>query len=343
MLPLSTVFRPVNLYNSDTQLITGPGGVPFEDDLAALRSLLQKSAYGNSLDGYLEAAWAPLLLERRIMLAMIEQREQGIDSHGNLAHKTRPVGFRFVCFITDDFRRRTMRMIEEDVLEPSLILHLMRQHTKHSSPILTRRQVALANKEEKLNVVSFTAHDPRIMKPTRLHPYINATIGAFSKMCIGYSCQGCLFDGYTTLGRLGTFASGFKIIFRFPTYYRNNNHVDEEMRNWIAYVERGHLGEHIGKVIHTSASYIHPILNFTRLQRETLELYFEGADDETVAGHYGVGVAAIRTRFYEMYNQLEAMRAEGALPRELAYKPRVEIEDLLNYVRNHPEECRPHA
>ena len=88
--------------------------------------------------------------------------------------------------------------------------------------------------------------------------------------------------------------------------------------------------------------YVHPVLDLTPSQKETLEGAVEGADDQALARHFGVTEAAIRKRFSEMFNQLEKRKAANELPKVLRHKKRIQRVDLLDYVRQHPEEYRPY-
>jgi hypothetical protein len=340
---MNTTYRTVNLFRREDGSYQTLGETPYEEDLESCLRLAHKSAYGTRLDRCMEELWKPLLIERRIALAMVEEKEKVLNDQGEYGIQTRPVGFRFLCFVTDKFDRTARRLMQEETLEPPLSAYLLEQHRTPHSPILTRQQIAHANALEELNAFSFTVHDAGVLKsPKRLHGYGTATIAGFAEICRGYLCQSCLFDGYSTLGRIFTELAGLKTISRFERYYRANSHISEEDRCWVGHVHRDQLPHLFGTVVNTMTRYVHPVLDLNPSQKETLECALDGADDQALAWHFGVKEAAIRKRFSEMFNQLEKLKAANELPKELRHKKRIQRDDLLDYVRQHPEEYRPY-
>jgi hypothetical protein len=99
-----------------------------------------------------------------------------------------------------------------------------------------------------------------------------------------------------------------------------------------------------GSLAYLFFDYRPPLLYCSAAQRDLLALALAGHSDAAIAAQRGLGVDAIKQRWRGLFAAAER-RAPGLLPRAVADGRRGPEKRslLLEYVREHPEELRPHA
>ena len=331
---MNTSYRRVHLFRKADGSCQTINGIPYEADLDTCLTLAHGSAYGTHLDTSIKELWKPLLAERRMMLAIVEDKEEEDVSKEKSAISARPVGFRFICFVTDDFVKQARAKLENDRLEPPLARFLFQCHQSGKSPILTREAIAHANAYQSLNMFTFTAHDPQVFASTdRLRGFVSILVASLIESYRGYMVNSCLFEGYTQAAKGDAERYGFKILSEFEAYYRANAHITLDKRMFACYLHHANLLP--ASVPEIATQHRQPLLDLTPLHRETLELMLEGANDRILEEHYGSKEGAIRNRFGEMFK-----RIRNKPPQELMGK--LDRDKLLRYVDKHIEEARPY-
>ena len=329
--------RTVNIFRKDTQSYQSVGSISYQDDLESCLALARRSAYGANLDFCLPQIWEQLLKEKRIVLVMIEEEEDTEDSEGKPIIETRSIGFRIMCFITEQFYKKLLRDLKTETLEPPIAAHLFKQHGMSRSPILTRREIAHSNAFEGLHVFAFSVHDDEVLETSEgVIMYARAVISSLVEIAKGYQCQSAILESYSIHARKASGPSGFDVVTEFETYYNKNSNVPQQHHLFISHVHRDQFSDKIGAHVVSTTRWNSPILDLSMLEKETLDFMLAGASDKMLEQHYDLKNGAIRKRVSGI---LAKIRKKP--PPELAQK-HIGRAELLEYLREHREETRPY-
>lgn len=336
----NVTYRRVNVFRTGEGAYQSAGPKGHRDDLSGCLDLARRGAYNASLDAYLPDLWEGLLAEKRIVLVMIEETAKVRVGAGKWILQTRPIGFRFMCFIKDSFYQTMLYEAEAGTLKPPLCAPLFARHKAGKSPILTRKETGHANAGAGVNLFSFTVHDDPVLETAEgIQAYASAVIMAFREICSGYQRTCAIIEGYSSPARQQIPLTGFDILPKAYKAHYENNTVFKEHQLFLAHVHRKDFAQKGGTDVYNSSLYCRPVLEgLSLLQRETLEFALEGASDEMQAQHYGVTEDAIRQRFTDIFK-----RVRENCPPELVMQKGMERANLLSYLRNHLEEVRPYA
>lgn len=299
-----------------------------QDAASCVRLLEIYPEYTPGLLGQLPLLWKRLLGDQAMIAAVVEDR-------GSI------VGMGATVFVSDAFMREARAG-----LEPFLIPRLIeREMEGKSSPILRRNQIARANAGEGLNGIIL--HSPALQAPAPDH----------------YAIRICLKDSFIWAHRGYRIREGLQEVWDetelqwirafqhlrsdFAAYYEKPGRQIPAHRPYLYGVTAEETLANPSSLAAPVFLYNPPRFQFPRGAQDLLAGALDGETDNALAEALHVSLAAVKMRWRQIYERVEAVAPELFPESEDRLseqgRGREKRRHIVEYVRNHPEELRPFA
>jgi DNA-binding CsgD family transcriptional regulator len=254
-----------------------------------------------------------------------------------------------VTAVVNDAFLRDMKTPPHFWIGPELVRRVM----GGASPVLTAKELREANSHTGLNMVCWeNCVRPGYEAHKELHRYL---MSAFIALHRGYLWKEVIANQPESLDRLAfllhtgaylwdPLAGRYTSTIRMPEDIVSKPHILGVTRE----LEQSRQGDWAGKWVGSLFDYQAPILGLNRSEQRLLAFALPGTTDEDLANILGISLTTVKKLWVSIYR-----RVEDHLP-ELVPDPfrpglssngrgREKRRHLLIYLREHPEELRPHS
>ena len=280
-----------------------------------------------------EHEWRVLLDSPATLSMVVEDTARPLSS--------RLVGCAQLAFVTPSFVRLTRQ-----VQEPWINARLVRPLPDISSPLLTEAQIARANAAGGLYALFTRWHRAdRLLGPAEMLEASAFMHTAFQAYVLGYRYREILIEATGETARDKGLRAGFRLRCDYADYYRDRPPVPPPaVRPFLMGITGAEAVTEEGYVMGHYFAYRPPRLGLTTGEQAMLErcLRQAGLSEAALAREMDVPVHRVKNALRAAYARVSA--ASDLFPElgESAGRGIEKKRQLLQYLRDHPEELRPY-
>ncbi len=257
----------------------------------------------------------------------------------NRNEEDRVIGYTEAVFVSEAFAERA-----KGGAEPYVNLQIARMYKLGKSPLLSLKQIGAANSGVGNYLhLAYTGWRAKALTSEEAY-YVRAFMGnSLHKIGIGYNFQEVIIEVVGEVSRQRSLNAGFIHRTSYEAYFKSRGSPPEEQRPHLMSITRREAKLNDGSLLARVFAYDPPMFYFRPRDQELIELTLSGVTDEKVAATLECTVGNVKKRWEAMYNAVESV-LPSLLPTTIETsrgpeKRRV----LLAYLRDHPEELRPHS
>ena len=311
----------------------------FVDDVTACCMLHQSLGlpYPKASWPVLQRMWHVMLSKGAMKLFLVENRARPLGS--------RIVSFNAVIFVTDEFCSEA-----RSTLPPYLCLELTRRYLAHELPVLNRDEVARANASDGLNaVMCFEGWAQNEIWPEELPLIREKHNEAFHLTLRGYHIKEFLAEQIGGEALQWMTDAGAHLRRDYSDYFQKSGvpKPESSRRPSLVGLTKEEALAHPGRNIAGIFIYTAPRFHFNHSERVLLQHALRGATCETLAASLSLSPWTVKKRWHAIYERVTDIDNE-LLPQPIACGAHASSRGaerrryLLDYLRQHLEELRPH-
>lgn len=299
-----------------------------------LACIRDEFAYATEERKALLAFWRELIQTRAGLGAVIE------DMTGERGRRI--VWFCLKVFVSDEFAAYL-----KTESAPYVGLEILRRRQSGESPCLDESSIRRANSSTGVCIVVLNSGAPRHMRsPEKLRSLADRVAEFTFYFTAGYRCNELLQEFYDDFTCGWATGAGFRLRTDYPRQRAKETGLSLSGNPKLYGITSTEAASSAGTLASTLLNYRHPKFPFRPNEQDLLFEALLGETDEALAQSLGIALATVRKRWDAVYEKVAetcpdlldtAARDTGGSTRGLEKKRR-----LLNYLRQHPEELRPH-
>lgn len=251
----------------------------------------------------------------------------------------RMVAFGQVVFVSDRF---VTQILANPV--PWVLVQATRTLDDGSWPLLSLDAVGAANSGAGLNSLTTRWAVAEAFLTDEQERLVNEYLWrSFLSLSRGYNFKEIFLETVGDFARERALHSGFHVRADYDHYFQAHPPDPFTDRPCLMSVTRAEAAQSHGTLISHLFSYLPPRFGFSRRSQDLLNWTLDGRTNEEFADIQGLTGDAVKKRWLKIYERVETVDG-NLLPdeRETDGRGREKRRRLLHYLREHPEELRPH-
>jgi hypothetical protein len=288
--------------------------------------------YGPSLD-HLESAWRRVIDSDSFFGVAVKETAPGVS---------KTLAAQVACFVTDEF--------SAEIAKPPLKwlgTELVNRALHGPSPILTYAEIRLANSTSGLNLMVW---------PTCF------LVEYETNAEVRQACQALFFDLFRGFNvkqlqtqvthpielRMAVNSGAWYLGTADPNHSQDLSNAETvALQPHILEVTRAMASQQVGTWVHQFFAYRKPKIGFPRSEQRLLSAALQGGTDQDLAELLGISLSAVKKMWASVYLRIESCSPSGlkfaSNKNTDSDRGREKKQKFLAYLREHPEELRPHS
>lgn len=277
--------------------------------------------------------WSKLFLSGSALANVIENPNHSPDS--------RIVGFGLSVFVSDEF-------VEEMTTSlPSYVnKQVLSKWTNGNSPVLSPSEIKKANSGNGLNWLGLgMSWGETCLNLEEQFHVSNKMMEALFEQIRGYQLKQFFKEVYGEENRQKFMAFGAHLKNDYQEFWESDS--SEEQRPYLMGVTREEAFSPCRDGTHVCALFVYtpPRFYFNNVEQELLQRALFGETDAELAGALCRSLWTVKTQWLTIYERVAAVDTKffGSSSNDSQKRGQEKKRVLLNYLRLHPEELRPHS
>ncbi len=226
----------------------------------------------------------------------------------------------------------------EPYTNPKLLHHL----AFGRNPFVNGKEIAEANSGRGVNLLPMTLAWDRGLEDSCAAHVRQHLLHRFADRYAGNKVMRVIAEPCDSFLKKGCEESGFRLIHDYELWARKEGMLNHPSRPYLMVAEQADVFASVNSYLLRLFSYQAPVLSFTSNQQEVLLLATEGVMDAGISELLFIGPDALKARWKSIYRRAEKI-IPGLLPYGEGGSRGIEKRRaLLQYLKDRPEELRPH-